>query len=463
MFEVSAKQPNLTMIKHRAMLKSQLSILFLILTLAKPVKAQDEVNPYKKLTKQFIGAVKRNEPYKNYRFFDTTFYGRMTEQNTDRQIQRFTKKHGPIVAIEKTELDTQGCKMATCTSIKVKDGKYLWYHYYDQGSYIQRFEIDTFSKQWFYLPEPGATTNYTKKEIIFQPNGFIQLPGTLFLPNNVKKPPVVIMVHGSGPHDRNGTIGKNKIYLDMALQLVQKGIAVFLYDKRTYVYQFIDPFPMDSMDYNSETVEDAVEAFYHIKKIKEIDSNRVFIAGHSQGAMLGPLIAPQCKGLKGLILLAAPGRNLLTILPEQLDYILTTVPADQKEETEKTHNQVKWMVSNALKPDLNLKSKVMLPFGIKPKYWLFDRNYKVLDEAKKLNMPTILLQGGRDYNVTKKDYDLWVEAMKGKTNFKPYWYENLDHMFVEGTGMSKPSDLLTTCHVSKALGDKVGEFVLGTK
>lgn len=440
--------------------------IIILVSLVSNINAQDEpkeVNPYKKLTKQFIGAVKRNEPYKNYRFFDTTFYGRAIEQQTDKTIQRFIKKNGPIVAIEKTEMDTQGCKMAAATSIRVKDGKYLWYHYYDQGSYITRFEIDTFSKQWFYVPEPIANVNFTKREILLQPNGFIQLPGTLYLPNTPKKCPVVIMVHGSGPHDRNCSIGKNKIFQDIALQLVQKGIAVFLYDKRTYVYQYIDPFPMDSMDYNSETIEDAVEAFYAIKKVKELDSNRVFIAGHSQGAMCAPLIAKQCKGLKGLVLLAAPGRSLLEIIPEQLDYVLTTVAAEDKEESEKIHNAMKWQVKNAMKPDLTLKSKVMLPFGAKPKYWLFDRNYKVLEEGKKLTLPIVLLQGGRDYNVTKKDFDLWNEAMKGKPNFKSYWLENLDHMFFAGSGMAKPSDVMTIGHVSKTIGEKMSDFILGTK
>ncbi len=55
-------------------------------------KAQDEVNLYKKLTKQFIGAVKRNEPYKNYRFFDTSVYGRMTESYTDKLVTDFIKQ-----------------------------------------------------------------------------------------------------------------------------------------------------------------------------------------------------------------------------------------------------------------------------------------------------------------------------------------------------------------------------------
>ena len=456
-------KPSTLTSKNKPMFLQRYIALFLMICVIQTTKSQDEVNPYKKLTKQFIGAVKRNEPYKNYRFFDTTFFGRMIEAQTDKTIQKFIKDHGPIVAIEKTEVDTQGCKMATATSIKVKDRKYLWYHYYDQGSYITRFEIDTFSKQWFYIPEPIANINFTKREILLQPNGFIQLPGTLYLPKTPKKCPVVIMVHGSGPQDRNCSIGKNKIYNDIALQLVQKGIAVFLYDKRSYVYQFIDPFPMDSMDYNSETVEDAVEAFYSMKKVKELDSTKVFIAGHSQGAMCAPLIAKQCKGLKGLILLAAPGRSMLEILPDQVDYILSVTAQENKAEVEKINTAIKWQVKNALKPDLNLKSKSMLPFGAKPKYWLFDRNYKVLEEGKKLTVPIVLLQGGRDYNVTKKDFDLWNEAMKGKSNFKSYWLENLDHMFFEGSGMAKPSYLSNIGHASKTIGEKMSEFILGLK
>jgi len=437
--------------------------IFLLLFVNPGLFAQDEpaeVNPYKKLSKSFIGAVKRNQPFKNYRFFDSTFFGKMVEAQTDKRIADFTKEYGPIVAIEKTEVDTQGCKMATCTSIKVAKGKFLWYHYYDQATYIQNFVIDTFRPQFFYKAEPLENKNFTRTEISIEPNAFIRLPGSLFVPGGNKKSPLVVLVHGSGPHDRNGSILRNKVYLDMALNLVQKGVAVLIYDKRTYVYQFRDPFPADSMDYYSETIDDAVAAFYLSKKMKEIDSTRIYIAGHSQGALCGPLIAKKCKDLKGLILLSAPGRSLLEILPEQLDYV-HSLQTENKEESEKQINAIKWQVKNALKPDLNLKSKVMLPFGAKPKYWLMDRNYKVLEEAKTLTLPIILLQGGRDYNVTKKDYDLWVEAMAGKNNFKPVWFENLDHMFFEGQGVAKPDDLEKVNHVSKSVTNKMAEFVSG--
>jgi len=436
------------------------SRIFFLLLINYCAIAQEEVNPYKKLTKSFIGAVKRNEPYKNYRFFDSTFFGKMAAASAEKKINDFIRKYGNIVAIEKTEVDTQGCKMATCTSIKVSKGKFLWYHYYDQAEHIQRFEIDTFDLQWFYKPEPRENSNFSRREVTIEPNAFIRLPGSLFLPNGNKKSPIVILVHGSGPNDRNCSGGRNKVYLDMALQLVQKGISVLIYDKRTYVYQFNNPFPMDSMDYYSETIDDAVEAFNTAKKIKEIDTNKIFIAGHSQGGLCAPLIAKKCKGLKGLILLAAPGRSLLEILPEQLDYV-NSLQTKNKEESEKVTNAIKWQVKNALKPDLNLKSKTMLPFGGKPKYWLMDRNYKVLEEAKTLTLPIILLQGGRDYNVTKKDYDLWVNAMAGKNNFRTFWFENLDHSFFEGRGKGKPEDVDLPNHASKSITNKIAEFVNG--
>jgi len=59
----------------------------------------------------------------------------------------------------------------------------------------------------------------------------------------------------------------------------------------------------------------------------------------------------------------------------------------------------------------------MLPFGIGAKYWLYDRNYKTVQTAKNLSIPVFLMQGQRDYNVTMKDYDIWLKEMQGKTNF----------------------------------------------
>ena len=446
------------------MIKLRYSLqIFALLLLSASYMAQDEakeVNPYKKLSKSFFGAVKRDIPNRNDKFFDTSFYAKISSAQTDRTLNNFRRDHGVIVAIEKTEVDTQGCKMATCTSIKSGNGKFLWYLYFDQAQYIQKLAIDTFSTQWFHKPRPVATNNFIRKEISFETNSFIKLPGSLYQPNDQKKlAPAVVLVHGSGPHDRNMSVARNKIFLDMALELVQKGIAVLIYDKRTYVYQYHDPFPLDSMDYQSETIDDAVAAVNFLKQQKGIDTNRIYIAGHSQGALCAPLMAKKCK-VKGLILLAAPARRLLDLIPEQVDY-LASLRTVKNETAEAQDIAIKWQVNNALKPDLALYNKQGLPFGAGPKYWLFDRNYKVLDVAKTLNTQILLIQGGRDFNVTKKDYDLWLEAMKGKPNFKTAYFEELDHMFFEGKGKAKPEDVTKLNYPSEKLTNKMAEFILG--
>ena len=441
------------------MIKLRYSLqIFALLLISGACLAQEEVNPYKKLTKSFLGAVKRDIPNRNDKFFDSTFFGKISSAQADRTIHNFVKANGPIVAIEKTEVDTQGCKMATATSIKTSNGKFLWYLYFDQAQYIQRIAIDTFATQWFHKAKPVASTNFTRKEILFESNPFIKLPGSLYIPNNAKKGPAVVLVHGSGPHDRNCSIGKNKIFLDMALELVQKGITVLIYDKRTYVYQYHDPFPIDSMDYYSETIDDAVAAVNFLKQQASVDSNRVFIAGHSQGALCGPLMVNKCKNLKGLILLAAPGRSLLEIIPEQLDYI-ASLRTKKDETADAQNNAIKWQVNNALKPDLTLWTKSSLPFGARAKYWLLDRNYKVLEVAKTLTLPILLIQGGRDFNVTKKDYDLWSDAMKGKSNFKKVYFEDLDHMFFVGQGMARPDDVSKPNFVSEKVTSKMIDFI----
>ncbi len=430
---------------------------FWLFSLFFTVLAQDR--GYIKLTKTYLGALKRNEAYKNKMYYDTNVYGKMAAYRAEKLVEDFIKEKGPIVAIERTEADTQGCKVATATAIKTNKGKFLFYHFYDQGQHLQRIEIDTFDSQWFYKPE-NATKNYTEKEVLIETNLYIKLPGTLYVPKNSKKAPVAILVHGSGSHDRNCTIGKNKVFKDIALGLVEKGIAVLVYDKRKYVYQFNNPFPLDSMDYYQETIEDAVAAIQLVKKQTEVDSNKVFLMGHSQGAMCAPKITELVKQrLKGVVLMAGPARSLVEIIPEQLDYMANLDGTVSKEE-ETQLNTIKWQIKNAQSDKLSLKTKsATLPFGAGAKYWLCDRNLKQLETAKTLTLPILNLQGGRDYNVTLKEFKLWEAAMAGKSNYQSQVFDDLDHLYFKGVGMAKPEDTSKPQHVDKRIIERIASFI----
>lgn len=413
-----------------------------------------------KLSSDFFKELKNKNQNKFEQLFDTSVWGKLLAYQVKQQFYKNEDECGVIKSIKEILVDTQGCKIATATHVKTNKGNYYYYLLFDQNNKIQQFYADTLAPNPFYV-KPSIGKGLVKKEISIISNSKISLPATLYLPDNSKSFPVVIIVHGSGPHDRNGTIIKNKIYLDLALGLTQKGIAVLLYDKRTYVYKYNSQFPKDSMTYYEETIEDALAAVNTVRKIKGVDSTKIFVGGHSQGAMCAPKIASldTNKYIFGIIMLASPARSLLEIMPEQIDYV--TNDDSKMTDIEKMQvNSIKWQINNAKSDKLDMNTKAgILPFGIGPKYWLYDRKFEAVKTAQKINIPILLLQGSRDYNVTTKEYDMWLEAMKERKNFSSKLYPKLNHMFFEGEGMSTPKEMMKVGHVANYVMEDIADWI----
>ena len=107
--------------------------------------------------------------------------------------------------------------------------------------------------------------------------GLFRMSGIVTLPRGGKNLPIVVLLHGSGPMDKDGTLGPNKIYRDIAWGLAANGIAVVRYDKRTRVYGK-NSVPIGGMiTPEIETVEDALSAVRLAKALPEVDTNRIFI------------------------------------------------------------------------------------------------------------------------------------------------------------------------------------------
>ena len=89
-------------------------------------------------------------------------------------------------------------------------------------------------------------------------------------------------MHGSGPNDRDESVGGAKPFRDLAWGLASKGMVVLRYDKRTKVYpqQFAASADIHRED---ETVDDAVAAAELLRTLPEVDPGRVFVLGHSLG------------------------------------------------------------------------------------------------------------------------------------------------------------------------------------
>src|SRR5262249_26794773 len=135
------------------------------------------------------------------------------------------------------------------------------------------------------------------------------LPGTLTLPRGDGPFAAVVLVHGSGPHDRDETIGPNKPFRDLAWGLASQGVAVLRYEKRTSEHgarfvQLKDP------GFKEELLDDAVAAAAVLRKHKEIDPRRIFILGHSLGAFWAPRLGTLDPDLAGLVVLAGNTRPL---------------------------------------------------------------------------------------------------------------------------------------------------------
>lgn len=77
-----------------------------------------------------------------------------------------------------------------------------------------------------------------------------------------KKVPTIILVHGSGPCDMDMTIGKTKVFQDMAYGLAKQGIVVLRYDKRTYTYgqEIAQDETYHFFIYQEETIDDVIDA-----------------------------------------------------------------------------------------------------------------------------------------------------------------------------------------------------------
>lgn len=269
-----------------------------------------------------------------------------------------------------------------------------------------------------------------------------KLPGTLTLPKGKGPFPGVVLVHGSGPEDRDESVGGVKPFRDLAQGLASRGIAVLRYVKRTKQYPVIEAAPTMT----AETVDDAVRAADLLRHQSEIDARRIFVLGHSQGGYMMPRIMQRDPKLAGVIVMAGSVRPLEELIVEQSEYLLSLSgggTAEQRKELEK------------LKAD---------PWSIGhiPQSYRDDlKGYNPAAEAKKIDIPMLILQGERDYQVTMKDFALWHAALDGRKDVVFHSYPKLNHLFVAGEGKPGPAEYEKPGHVSGQVIEDIAAWVRG--
>ena len=159
-------------------------------------------------------------------------------------------------------------------------------------------------------PSYANQDSFTEIEVVLG-DGKWKLPGLLTLPKTDKPYPAVVLVHGSGPNDKDETIGTNKPFKDLSWGLASRGIAVLRYEKRTRYYG--EESLIEGFTANEEVIEDVISAVDFLYQREEIDKNKIFILGHSLGGMLAPRIAEKTDKVRGIIMLAGTIKDLQEI------------------------------------------------------------------------------------------------------------------------------------------------------
>ena len=278
-------------------------------------------------------------------------------------------------------------------------------------------------------PAYADTTRFTERDIQVGKEPWV-LPGTMTIPKGAGPFPVVVLVHGSGPNDRDETIGGNRPFRDLAWGLASRGIAVLRYDKRTRVYGARMQSRFITLD--AEVIDDARAALDLARSATVLDSARVFLLGHSLGAMLAPTIAARDGHLAGVILLAGPARRFADVLRDQIRYV-DSLSGGADPATKQILEQLPALEAHALPPD-----SVVL--GVPAAYWYQLDTLRVTDRARSLKTRMLILQGGRDYQSTMADFALWQGALAGRRTVTLKAYPDLNHLFVTGTGKATPQE-----------------------
>jgi uncharacterized protein len=299
---------------------------------------------------------------------------------------------------------------------------------------------------------PYADTTQVREEPIEVGADPWRLPGTLVVPKAEGRHPVVVLVHGSGPHDRDETFGPNRPFRDLALGLATRGIAVLRYDKRTLVH---GARMNRDVTVEQEVIEDALAALRVARGHAALDPARVYLLGHSLGAQLAPDIAARDTTVAGVILLAAPARPVTELMAEQFDY-LGSLPQNAGEAAQaqlRTAREALRQYRDGVLAD------TATVFGV-PAAYLRDLDKRdAVAVAVRLRVPLLILQGERDYQVTMVDFNRWRAAFADRSTATLRSFPALNHLFLEGAGAPNPAEYSTPSHVAQDVIETIATWV----
>ena len=312
--------------------------------------------------------------------------------------------------------------------------------------------------------ETAKDDGYEEFELTVMGDPSCPLGAALTLPRDVEKPPVVILVQGSGSSNRDEQVGENRPFADIAHGLAQRGIAVLRYDKRFFAYPE-RAMEISDLNLREEYLDDVSAAIALMQEDERVDGSRIFVLGHSLGGSLVPAIAAEHSELSGIISMAGSLRPLWEISYDQNQELLSTMdrdslPEEQQELLETQIEQLEADMAVLRGDELDKQPADASLLGMPAGYWQSIKEYCGMNFIDEVEMPILVLQGNADFQVfPDKDYMLWQETLADRENAEFHLYEGLNHLMMKTQGKRDVSEYETAGHVDEQVIEDIAAFV----
>ncbi|HCG64309.1 MAG: alpha/beta hydrolase [Spirochaetae bacterium HGW-Spirochaetae-4] len=294
--------------------------------------------------------------------------------------------------------------------------------------------------------DPVKPYPYISEDMFFPqaPEGF-RLAGTITRPEGDGPFPAVVLVTGSGAQNRDEELLGHRPFLVLADALTRSGIVVLRYDDRGFAESEGDASDATSVDF----ADDAESAVNHLKTLPYVDAGNIGLLGHSEGAIIAPIVAQRNPGLAFLVLMAGSGVDGVAVLEDQTAAILRAQQAPEPyiAQAVEANMAIYAMIldeSRTLEERKEAVLQTLLTFGLPEDQAksqlsaLFSPWYMTFlaldpsDYLKDLAMPVMVLNGTKDTQVSAT---LHVPAIEkalldgGNTRYTTKVYEGLNHLF----------------------------------
>ncbi|MEO8516897.1 MAG: alpha/beta fold hydrolase [Flavobacterium sp.] len=304
--------------------------------------------------------------------------------------------------------------------------------------------------------EPVKPYPYKEEEVTFKnKNANLSLAGTFTLPNKPGKFPVVILISGSGPQDRDETFYEHKPFLVLADYLTRQGIAVLRYDDRGTGKSTGD----HSLANTKDLASDVQSAIAYLTTRNDIDQTKIGLIGHSEGAIIAPMVANLDKNISFIVMLGGTGISGSEVslylakktrgfpvedeivfeqaIKKAITIAASNKPLDEiKKELQIHYNEA---IVPMLKPIINSDTKIAAIITnlieIRTSAWnRYFYNYNPADELERVTCPVLVLNGSKDKQVQPKINQNAIRNALIKGDNKDFLVQeipNLNHLFQE--------------------------------